>query len=141
MKQEDALRLLLEIHQRVERLEAVVAKYVTATKKNAGVRDVIRVDFNRVPDMSDTEVVQICRMMGHTGASRQMDRADLEALLFGEHMTANDPVQEIREKIFAFVDGNDRIMRSVMPCDLDCMSCDHDCVIACWVSNSDIVEQ
>ena len=159
MKQSDMLKLLLSLDDRVNRLEADWAEKHGALKEIERVEPTIerkvtkkrprpkpkpeandfQLDLSRLEDMSDTELVSACRASGHIHASRAMHRDDLEALLIGEPIEVDDPLAEIRETTYAFVQGNSSILKSVMKCDLYCPACPHDKVIECWATNHDIV--
>lgn len=156
MKQSDMLKLLLSLDDRVNKIESIVEgvpekairieptvekrapKKRTRAKKNPEPAD-FQLDLNKLEDMSDTELVSACRASGHTHASRAMHRDDIEALLIGEPIEVEDPLAEIRETTYAFVQGNSSILKSVMKCDLYCPACPHNKVIECWATNHDIV--
>ena len=159
MKQSDMLKLLLSLDDRVNRLESIVEgvpektarveptierkapkkRTQTAKKKPEPKADDFHLDLSKLEDMSNTELVSSCRASGHIHASRAMHRNDLEALLIGEPIEVEDPLVEIRETTYAFVQGNSSILKSVMKCDLHCPTCPHNKVIECWATNHDIV--
>lgn len=100
-------------------------------------------DLSRLDEMSDTELVQVARLLGFENASRAYHRDDLVAMVLGEVVTpeeVEDPLQEIREKIHNYVRGNRRIMVSMLMCDLHCPPCPHDKVVECYATNMDIID-
>jgi hypothetical protein len=98
------------------------------------------VDLELLPYMSESELVEIARLAGYSNASRQLLPEDLIALILGElPEEPADSLEQIRERIFDFVDGNQRILRSQMTCDLYCPTCPHNKVVECYVVNRDKV--
>jgi hypothetical protein len=85
--------------------------------------------------MSVSELVEVARLAGYEHASRQLLPEDLIALILGELDDPEDPLASIRAKIFDFVDGNQRILRSQMRCDLYCPACPHNMVVECYTDN------
>jgi hypothetical protein len=102
--------------------------------KNTGwVLDVLALD-----QANHTELVQIARELGHPHANRQVPQEDLIDLILGADFPVEDPLAEIREKIYAHVTGNS-IMLSGLDCSVHCPTCPHDRVVACFAENSDLV--
>ena len=97
-------------------------------------------DPTRLGEMSESELVHIARKMGHPEASRQLLREDLEGIILGEITEVEDPLADIRERMFAYVEGNRRLMRSLLDCTLHCPTCPHNTVVACYTTNSDKIE-
>ncbi len=107
-------------------------------KKKKGPADV-DIDLSRLEEMNETELVSVAHMMGYRMASRQLLKEDLIALILGEREEPPDPIEEIRDRIWSFVDGNQRILRSQLTCDMHCPTCPHHQVVACFAANNDKV--
>jgi hypothetical protein len=160
MKSTDQLRLLLDLDERVKALEAIIregqplvyeapakaATYtapeepVKAAPKRKKKKKELELDFSSIEFMSRTELVQVCHWLGHEDASLLLPREDLESLIVGEEVDVFDPLEEIREKTYLFVSKNERLMRSMMACDLDCSVCPHHQVVECYTINHEKVE-
>jgi hypothetical protein len=98
------------------------------------------VDLTLLEEMSESELVAVARLVGYPTASRRLLPEDLISLILGEvDEPPEDPLVDIREKIFDFVDGNQRILRSQMSCDLHCPTCPHHKVVECYTVNQDKV--
>lgn len=160
MKQSDLIKLILEHDDRLSRIEELLLGEARASltlpepkkatqapepktkkprKKKAPAP--IEVDFGKVYEMSDSELVIICKDMGNKGASRQMLREDLLAYVLGDSIQMDDPLSDIREKTFAYIRGNATMVKSVQKCSLDCPTCPSNTVVECWSVNSDLIEK
>ncbi len=60
-------------------------------------------DPMRMDEATHSELVQLARRIGHAHSSAQIPREDLEDLILGEEIPAEDPLDYIREKIFEFI--------------------------------------
>lgn len=126
-----------------DRLKKLVAK--TEKKPKADVPKKVKkpaetaIDFSRLHDMSESELVEIANLMG-LQASRQLTREDLIDIILCSRDTPHiDPVESMREKIHRYVSGN-KIMVASMPCDLDCPNCPKRAVTACYTVNHDLFD-
>lgn len=166
MKATDQLKLLLDLAARVEVLENIIrsneklvytkdeddasgytppeeaGRYEPPPeqKKPPKKKKVPQFEISAIEFMSNTELVQMCHRLGHTNATRQIPRDDLISLILGEGIEVMDPLEEIRERTHQFVQGNKRLMRAVMSCDLNCPVCPHHQVVACYTANHQKVE-
>jgi hypothetical protein len=107
------------------------------TKKSSGE---FSVDLSALPSLSESELVSIAHLVGYENASRGMHRDDLIDLIISGASDCDDVLAPIREVIYSFVKGNERIMRSQMPCDLHCPTCPHHQVVECFTTNRDLVD-
>jgi len=98
------------------------------------------VDVTRLHEASHTELVQLAHKAGYPDVSRQVLEEDIIALLLGEAAHVEDPLQEVRERTYDFVQGNRRIMASQLSCDLYCPGCPHHKVVECYTTNRDYVD-
>lgn len=107
-------------------------------KVGAEVEDI---DISKIEEMSESELVELAHAVGYETATRQLLREELIDLILGGRQTIpEDPVQSIRERTWAYVEKNTRIMRSQMPCDLDCLNCPSRTVLVCYTVNHDYVD-
>jgi hypothetical protein len=142
MKQERLVRLVLDMHSQLERMESRIAELEELfpeegpmARKRKKKADEICLDFTLVNDMSTTEIAQLCQMQGHASASRQLPREDLIALLLGEPIETPDPLEVVRERTYEFTHGNTQIMPSASTCGFECFQCPHNRVVECYTAN------
>tara|TARA_B100000131_G_scaffold304437_1_gene329452 strand:+ start:1785 stop:2279 length:495 start_codon:yes stop_codon:yes gene_type:complete len=156
MKTSDMARMILDLQRRLEILEEHVLGTLpeivepptkddpsppkSSSKKKEEVIEDFELDLGKLPMMSTTEIVQACILHGHVNASRAMLREDLIDLLMGEPIDVEDPVEDIRNKTYSFVQENELMLRSQMQCDLHCPSCPNNTVVQCWTANHDLVD-
>ena len=101
-------------------------------------RKVFTFDPMLMGEASHSELVQLARRVGHTHASRQVPREDLEELILGADISIEDPLEYIREKTFEFINGNS-LMLSTLSCSTHCPTCPYGGVVHCFATNSDLV--
>ena len=115
MNTKDLLKLVLDLSNRLESVERKlgmerlgsrptkakkrdprpVQDEVTPPKYEEEDVEEYDLDVNRVPLMSNTELVQVCRAMGAKDATRQLPREELlTAILEDKIPTILDPLQE-----------------------------------------------
>ncbi len=151
MKQSDLAKLVLSLNERVGKLEARTTalennmptpapptKKAPRTRKKKG-PVTPTIDVTKLDEMSHSELVSACRLLGHADVSRQIPPEDLQDLILGEPITVLDPLLEARRVIHEFVSGNTALMHSSLKCDLKCLSCPHDQVMECFADNADLV--
>ena len=102
-------------------------------KKNTWTLDLARLD-----ELNHTELVQVARKIGYTEATRQVPKEDLIDMIFGDELDIEDPVDEIRDVIHTYIQGN-QVLLSTLHCTTHCPTCPHERVINCFASNSDLV--
>jgi len=131
-KTDDRLRKLLTVHQKAP--EAPKKK----KKEPAG----LKYDPEDVVEMSESELVELAHLVGFETASRLLPREELVDLVWfqRESPVPEDQVQSIRERTAKFVQDNQRLMASSMPCNLDCPACPSRIVIECYTVNHDLVD-
>jgi len=95
-------------------------------------------DPQRLDEVSLSELVQIARYMGHTHATHQVPREELENLLLGEDFEVEDPLEIIREKTHEYIKGN-AVLLSTLRCSSHCPTCPHERVVHCFAMNSDLI--
>ena len=97
-----------------------------------------KLDLSRLNECNLTELIQIARHAGYPDVSRQMPREEIEALLWGDEVHVEDPLMEVREQTFNYLQGNS-VMLSGLTCSTHCPTCPHDRVVDCYSRNHDIV--
>lgn len=94
------------------------------------------VDWERLDELSLSELVELARRAGIVHASRQLPERELIDLLLGAQDLVEDPLAEIRAKTYRFLQDSRRsILASAMDCDLFCPGCPHDKVVECYTDN------
>jgi hypothetical protein len=95
-------------------------------------------DLSRLDECSTTELVQIARRIGYEHVSPQMERSDLIDLIWGDDIPVDDPLSRQRQWLLDYIQGN-AVMLSGLTCSMECLSCPHDRVVACYAANFDLV--
>ena len=119
----------------------------SAKKRPSGIekekpKEDLRIDPTRFHELSESELVAIARHLGHTEGPRALHRDDVIALLLGESdVDSSDPLTEVRNRMYAFVEDNRTVTvsRAYSRCDLDCPRCHHSITVDCFVSNRDLI--
>ena len=142
MRLEDLIKLVLQLDSRTGNLE----DRVTDIEKGMSTKGPRRkkdksptINLDNLECMSTTELVEIARLLGHSGASRMIPREDLIDLILGEPYTLYDPLEGIRVRIDSFVAARKPSV-STMKCSLHCRQCPHDDVVVCYYVNHDVVD-
>ena len=124
------------------KLQAIIDKAPTKKQRNSKIAKEtdLCIDPTKFHELSESELVTIARYLGHLSVTRAIHRDDIIALLLGESdMEPTDPLTEVRDKMYAFVEENRTVCKVTLRCDLDCPRCPHQITVDCFVSNRDII--
>lgn len=100
--------------------------------------DILNIDAQKLPEMSESELVEIAQLLGFDGASRRLLKGELIDLILGmSEREPDDPLDKLREVTHRYVQANRSVMPSNMPCDFDCPSCPAFRMVDCYSANFD----
>ena len=99
-----------------------------------------QIDLTELAEMNDSELVEVARLVGYPAASRMIPRDDLISLILGEIDEVADPIAGVRQRMYAFVQGNKTMITGKFDCDFYCPGCPHPKVVECYSDNHDLAD-
>lgn len=103
--------------------------------------DNVQIDFELIDDLSDSELVEVAKLIGAQHANRSLGRAKLLEVILEANFPGpeDDPLNAIRERTWRYIQ-NHPVLVSLMTCSLHCPTCPANKVVECYSTNQDLVD-